>query len=535
MALSIDIKANDAFQKSALETADALDRVAALETRINASAAKIGAAYKSAAGYAQTMSASTSAAASNASAMASASTGLENTMGKAQGKALEASKKVTKEAKKKNDGEKGFLSNLKKGVGQTAAIAAGLVAAGTAAAALGYKIADTASAAYDSRREAAALLNAWTGQRGPKAMQLIDGLASQLGMRFDEAREKFLQFRESGLNNKMSAQLLKLRADLMATGLSAESADKEIARVTSVGHDVYARARALQEIQRSYGGIGSGAKAATYATVSLAAAQNKLSNVTGEVMADLWKEIGPHIGKAAHTLSDFAIKLIKSDDGKAAIVAVGDAFKFVASVVTSENLTTGLNVVKALVQTIGQVFEFTGKAAAYGASKAVEAVEWITEEIGKLVDLAADMFPNGVAIVDGLIDGITSRISAAAETVAGLASKIASGFAEALGIQSPSKVFAAFGRNTVEGFEQGERQAIGSRALPLQEAASEQPEAPVTRRKESVTGSSGWTITIEQLIVQGGGDPDRIARSVRQELQALLSAGAMSRGMLVNG
>ncbi len=176
-----------------------------------------------------------------------------------------------------------------------------------------------AEKSYDAKREAGALLDAWTNQRGPEALKIIDALASNLGMRFEDARAKFVQFREAGLNNKMSSHLLKIRADLMALGLSAEAADHEVSRVTSVGHDPYARARAISELEHAYRGVGTGAFAAYQAIHTVDGAQAKLSNETSTVMADLWKKIGPSIGDASNRIADFAIGLVKSEEGKKAI------------------------------------------------------------------------------------------------------------------------------------------------------------------------------------------------------------------------
>lgn len=62
--------------------------------------------------------------------------------------------------------------------------------------------------------------------------------------------------------------------------------------------------------------------------------------------------------------------------------------------------------------------------------------------------------------------------------------------------------------------------------MPIQAAALKQP--TVTAAPQSSGSSAG--ITIQNLVVHGG-KPEDIARSIRQELQLLLQAGSLSRGM----
>lgn len=61
----------------------------------------------------------------------------------------------------------------------------------------------------------------------------------------------------------------------------------------------------------------------------------------------------------------------------------------------------------------------------------------------------------GTSIVDGILGGLTSAGSKLVSGTKDLAGKIKSAFKDALGIHSPSKVFAGYGENTAEGFQQG--------------------------------------------------------------------------------
>lgn len=61
----------------------------------------------------------------------------------------------------------------------------------------------------------------------------------------------------------------------------------------------------------------------------------------------------------------------------------------------------------------------------------------------------------GNAIVDGLIGGIRAKLDGAKEAIRGLASSVSGWFKDVLGIHSPSRVFAAHGHHTLEGYQQG--------------------------------------------------------------------------------
>lgn len=512
MALEFDIDAKgiDEFGRALEDAAASLQRIAKHEQQIGAQSRGLGKAYASSLNYADKIAKT------------------ERTTLATEQKHHALKGKESKEDERRKDRNKESLKAV-------AAMGAALVAAAGAAAALAYKLLDAGKSTYEARREAGALLDAWTGQRGPKAMALIDGMAQKIGLSFQEAREKFLAFREAGLNNKLSFKLLKIRQDLIALGLSAEAADKEVGRVTAVGHDPYARLRAINELERSFKGVGSGAFAAYRALHSVEGAQVKLDNAVSPMLADFWRKVSPAIGDAAHRLADFVIVALKSEEAQAVLGKVADAITWLASQVTSENLTTGMNVLRAGFAAIGTVFDVVGRAIALGSSLAVDAVTYMSDKVGSALDWLVDKFPDGAALVDGFVNGISSRISSAVDTVTGFATNVASAFSKALGIQSPSKLFAEYGRQTVAGYELGQRREIGE--MPLQDAAERRPAITVSKPASLSPGTTNTNvssgITIENLIVHGGSNAsaDDIARAVRRELQLLLQAGALSRGL----
>jgi hypothetical protein len=161
--------------------------------------------------------------------------------------------------------------------------------------------------------------------------------------------------------------------------------------------------------------------------------------------------------------------------------------------------------------------------------------------IGKNVLALVDLFreidwaATGSAIVDGLIDGLKSGIARVQSTVGELAERIKVGFKDALRIHSPSKVFAGFGENTAEGFEQGVESKTPDAARALDSMASP-PEGtnggPATARGGSPTINLGG-ITIN---VSGGGDaakaltsPSFLAQLTKAIEGVLVSAGVPAR------
>jgi len=74
----------------------------------------------------------------------------------------------------------------------------------------------------------------------------------------------------------------------------------------------------------------------------------------------------------------------------------------------------------------------------------------------------ARLLQAGVAMIDGLVNGIRSRIGAAGAAIAGVGSTVIGQFKSLLGIHSPSRVFAQLGGYTIEGLTQGVQRAQGA-------------------------------------------------------------------------
>ncbi|MGH8782060.1 phage tail tape measure protein [Paraburkholderia sp.] len=83
------------------------------------------------------------------------------------------------------------------------------------------------------------------------------------------------------------------------------------------------------------------------------------------------------------------------------------------------------------------------------------ALQWVARLTAQILSLDTKFLHLGASIIDGLVNGIASRLSAARGAVTQLGENIKGWFAGTLGIHSPSRVFMGFGENIGQGTEIG--------------------------------------------------------------------------------
>ncbi|WP_171956283.1 phage tail tape measure protein [Stenotrophomonas maltophilia] len=158
-----------------------------------------------------------------------------------------------------------------------------------------------------------------------------------------------------------------------------------------------------------------------------------------------------------------------------------------------------------------------------------------------LLGWPAQMMQAGIDMVQGLVNGIVSKGSAAMDAVAGIASGVVGKFKGMLGIHSPSRVFAQFGDFTMQGLaggldrSQGEplsqvasvadrmKQAgagiaLGAAAMPVMAGASPVVSPSAAAAAAGASGGSSYTI---QITVPAGTDGQGIAAQVRAEIERI--------------
>lgn len=530
MALEIDIKANDDFEKSALRISEALAKIAKDEEKINALSKKLGVSSKQIAAGQKVAAADQ----------------------------VAETKKLAEAGEAKAKGEEEFRDKLKAGAAGLYLMKEAAIAVYDAVVKVGVGIGEAAFEADRARQGSAALVKAFSGDAGDSVIKQLDAQAKALGESVVDVRNQFVSYRKAGVDSQIADALIKTRADLIAMKVPAKEADEAVSKVLAAGHNKPEALAQLKFIKDAFKTTGDGAVAAKYALTSVSAAQAQIHDDVEEKLADVWKRIGPDIELAAHTLADFTEKLLDSDEGKEAIDDVVEAFHDLTSLITNENLTTGFNAIKSVAGAVYAVFDAIGTAIGFVASEIADflgdaKLEDLLNPIGFLEKKAVGL---GSSIVGGLVDGIAGSKNAADDTAASLAQGVGDSFAKVLKIHSPSKVFAGYGEDTVAGYEQGQEKAIGQDPMPLQQVASEKPIAqqdaiaaevpvavqrmteqaaerpavPVAQQAAPAQSSGSGGITIENLVVHGGGKPEEVARSIRQELQLLLRAGKLSRG-----
>lgn len=154
----------------------------------------------------------------------------------------------------------------------------------------------------------------------------------------------------------------------------------------------------------------------------------------------------------------------------------------------------------------------------------------------------------GGQLIDGLVGGITSRMSAVRDAIGNVASSTIGWFREKLGIRSPSRVFMVAGHHLGEGAALGINRSarLVQRASAGLTAAAMVPSmamagARIDARPPLAAGSTsaptvvqGDTITI-QVSAAPGQDPQSLARAIAAELDRRAAAKqARSRGALTD-
>lgn len=108
------------------------------------------------------------------------------------------------------------------------------------------------------------------------------------------------------------------------------------------------------------------------------------------------------------------------------------------------------------------------------------------------VGLKDEFFNAGANLINGLVNGVTSKISAARDSIVGFGQDIKGWFTSTLGIKSPSRVFMGFGDNIAQGAAIGiERSAglAGKAVGGLARSAQEGWNSPQMALAQSVTQS----------------------------------------------
>jgi hypothetical protein len=178
-----------------------------------------------------------------------------------------------------------------------------------------------------------------------------------------------------------------------------------------------------------------------------------------------------------------------------------------------------------------------GFAAAAAMAMAVPIAFWaiigvVGSFLPEIIGFVGKMVSAGGDLIAGLAQGISDGAGAVLSAITGAVGGAINAAKDMLGIKSPSKVFAAIGDNTAQGFAQG----MESNQEPLDAMQTMvDPSAAMDASKGSQsstantsnTTNNGAPITIN---ITAGGDASAIAEAVRRALRDILSDDAMAMG-----
>lgn len=148
-------------------------------------------------------------------------------------------------------------------------------------------------------------------------------------------------------------------------------------------------------------------------------------------------------------------------------------------------------------------------------------------------------FSAGADLINGLVNGVTSKLAAARDSIVSFGSSIKGWFTSTLGIKSPSRVFMGFGDNIAQGAALGVTRssalagkAVAGMALatatawgkpqlaaPLVDLAGRVGSNQVAQRGPASAGSGGMVIHFSPQITIQGGDPAAMRGQVNQAMQ----------------
>jgi len=181
-------------------------------------------------------------------------------------------------------------------------------------------------------------------------------------------------------------------------------------------------------------------------------------------------------------------------------------------------LALGLVVVAGLA--IMSPFLLAGAAILWLGSKLDEAFAWA---------MGIDWGAAGKSLIDGLVGGIRDGAARVVATVRGLAASATSTLTEALGIHSPSRVFAGLGLQIPRGLAAG----VEDGAPSAQRAVDGLLRVPESAGAGGAAGRGGSpvTVSIQELHVHApGGDARDLAVSFRDEVIRILEGVAIEMG-----
>lgn len=201
----------------------------------------------------------------------------------------------------------------------------------------------------------------------------------------------------------------------------------------------------------------------------------------------------------------------------------------IAAKTTWDGIVVAINLVMAGVQLFQEglvaVGQFFLRLYQWGKTAWDGIVSGVNTAIDTIKGISLESI--GTALIDGLVAGLKKGADAVGKTVDSVGATIKSGFKSALGISSPSKVFAEYGAFTAEGFALGleDGAAHVDRALSNMMSGQGEDGAAAARSGAPITINNTWNISID-----GAKDPHAVVDEMRSTVRDLFEEIAIELG-----
>lgn len=171
------------------------------------------------------------------------------------------------------------------------------------------------------------------------------------------------------------------------------------------------------------------------------------------------------------------------------------------------------NLLVTIVQTQATMIGTTIATMAQNAIRAIN--DMVMGMVGNVLNGAVRFYRAGASIMDGLFSGIKSKVAEIIAYVKRIAADIASAFANAMKIKSPSRVFFGFGENIVDGLALG--MTSTNSAFQASDAQAQRVMSPFAGASGAASVPVSGPITIN---VDGTGDPEAVAKKLYRLIKA---------------
>jgi len=459
-----------------------------------------------------------------------------------------------------------------------AGVAVGLVKLGEAALSaakavveLGIQFGEMLIAEHEARDNAVALLNTLSSGRGEELFGKLQQQALATGQNIQDLEKNLAAARKAGLSFTDSFKLNNLRGDIIATGHTAEEADKAIGDMLDEVKKGKSASAAMAELAGNMHAAGDGTQAAAKQMKTLSGAISVTKQLGSAIMSKLAKDAGPALDRIGEKVTSMIGEFVKSGKAKQMVDMLSAAIQKVLGWVEKglslvgpfwEGFKAGIKPVMPLLeafgQALGKMFEgdTAGKmqtlqkvAAGLGAVLAacaiaagvlaiavgILAAPFIGAAVAiglisfKLGELAVSAGKAGADLVTGLINGIKDGIGRAVQAAQELANKVKATIASVFDSHSPSKVGHALGFSIPQGLAQGQdagHSLVANSSQSLGAKAVSKVGAGMQGAAGSNAGGArgGATVTIN---VYAGGDARAQWDAIKPEIQAWFEGRAL--------